>query len=102
MKAIKADQQNRDREGQEDESSEGAPSYTRIQEKTTIKATDNTSKAIQCLRQLLEQEFRKKMKYIKTEFQLELLKFKNCIAKEVTRSMSQMAYDYKLSGLFKR
>lgn len=92
-KAMEADQQNRDREGREDESSEASRSYTRTRKRTTTKAADNMSEAIQCLKQLLEQDFNKKIKAMKTEFQLEFVKLKNCMAEEVTRSMSQMAQE---------
>lgn len=72
-KAMEADQHNRDRQGQEDETSEGARSYTRTRKRTTTKAADNMSEAMQCLKQLLEQDFSKKMKAMKTEFQLEFI-----------------------------
>ncbi|KAL7904019.1 hypothetical protein GGI35DRAFT_472719 [Trichoderma velutinum] len=81
-KAIEADQQNRDREGQEDETSEGALSYTRTWKRTMAKGADNMSEAIH-----------KKMKAMKIEFQLEFVKLKNCMAEEVTKSMSQMAQE---------
>lgn len=45
------------------------------------------------LKQLLEQNFSEKMKAMKTEFQLKFVKLKNCMAEEVTRSMSPMAQE---------
>lgn len=88
-KAMEADQQNRDSEGQENENSEGTRSYTRTRKRTTTKAADNMSE----LKQLLEQNFSEKMKAMKTEFQLKFVKLKNCMAEEVTRSMSPMAQE---------
>ncbi|KFA68599.1 hypothetical protein S40285_09467, partial [Stachybotrys chlorohalonatus IBT 40285] len=48
---------------------------------------------VQSLRQLLEQDFNKKIELIKAEFQLEFAKIRDRMAEEVTRAMAQIAQE---------
>jgi uncharacterized protein YbaA (DUF1428 family) len=58
----------------EEENSEETSSNTRTKKRTTPKATDKMLKAIQGLKQLLEQDFNRKIEIIKAEFQLKFTK----------------------------
>lgn len=55
------------------------------------KAAGGMAEAVQYLKQLLEEDFNKKMKAMKAGFQLEFIKLKDYIAAEVTRTTSQIA-----------
>lgn len=49
--------------------------------------------AVQSLKQLLEQDFNKKIESMKADFQLEYTKLRDRMAEEVTRATAQMAQD---------
>ncbi|KAH7118335.1 hypothetical protein EDB81DRAFT_727818, partial [Dactylonectria macrodidyma] len=77
----------------EQESSEGASSRNRPKKRTTPKAAGIMIEAIQGLKQLLQQDFNKKMEIMKAEFQLEFTKLHDRMAKEVARTTAQMAQE---------
>jgi hypothetical protein len=61
-RAMQSEQQEHDMEWQEEESSEGVPSNNRPRKRTTPETADSMTDAIQDLKQLLEQDFNKKLK----------------------------------------
>jgi hypothetical protein len=71
---MESEQQERDMEWQEEENSERVPSNNRAKKRTTHKAADNMIEAIQGLKQLLDEDFNRKMEIMKTEVQLEFTK----------------------------
>jgi hypothetical protein len=93
-KALETEQQNADMEWQEEgETSEGALGPNRARKQTASKSSGGAVEAIQSLRQLLEQDFNKKIESMKTEFQLEFAKIRDRMADEVTRATAQMAQE---------
>jgi hypothetical protein len=80
-------------EWQEEESSEGVPSNNRPRKRTTSKAADSMTNAIQDLKQLLEQDFNKRIEIMKTEFQLEFTKLSDRMTEEVARTTARMAQE---------
>ena len=89
---MEIEQQNVDIEWQEEgESSKGALGQNRARKQTAPKSSRGIIEVVQSLRQLLEQDFNKKIELIKAEFQLEFAKVRDRIAEEVTRAMAQMA-----------
>jgi hypothetical protein len=57
------------------------------------KAAGNTIEAVQGLKQLLQQDFNKKMEIMKTEFQFEVMNLSDRMAEEVIRTTAQMAQE---------
>jgi hypothetical protein len=93
-RAMESEQQERDREWEEEqESSKGASSRNRPKKRTTPKAAGSIIEAIQGLKQLLQQDFNKKMEIMKAEFQLEFTKLRDHMAEEVTRTTAQIAQE---------
>ncbi|KAH7304401.1 hypothetical protein B0I35DRAFT_414457 [Stachybotrys elegans] len=92
-RALESDQKKGDMEWQEEESSEGAPSQTRAKKRATPKATGSMIEVTQSLKQLLEQDFNKRMESMRAEFQLEFTKLSDRMAEEVTRATAQMAQE---------
>ncbi|KAJ3453787.1 hypothetical protein MRS44_018419 [Fusarium solani] len=90
---MQSEQQEHDMEWQEEESSEGVPSNIRPRKRTTPKAADSMTDAIQGLKQLLEQDFNKKIEIMKTEFQLEFTKLSDRMTEEVARTTARMAQE---------
>jgi len=91
-RAIEAEQQECNIEWEE-ENSEGTSSNTRTKKRTTPKAADRMLEAIQGLKQLLEQDFNRKIEIMKAEFQLEFTKLRDRMAEEVAKTTAQMAQE---------
>ena len=92
-RAMQSEQQECDMEWQEEETSEGVPSNNRPRKRTTPKTADSMTDAIQGLKQLLEQDFNKKIEIMKTEFQLEFTKLSDRMTEEVARTTARMAQE---------
>ena len=89
---METEQQNVDIEWQEEgESSKGALGQNRAWKQIAPKSSRGVIEVVQSLRQLLEQDFNKKIESIKAEFQLEFAKVRDRMAEEVTRATAQMA-----------
>jgi len=65
---MDSEQQGHDREWEEEESSEGVQSNNRSKQRATPRAANRMSESIQDIKQLLEQDFNKRMEIIKAEF----------------------------------
>jgi hypothetical protein len=86
--------QNGDMEWQEEgETSEGALGQNRTRKQTAPKSSGGVVETVQSLKQLLEQDFNRKIEAMKTEFQLGFTKFRDRMAEEVTRATTQMAQE---------
>jgi hypothetical protein len=78
----------------EEEGSSEAVSYnTRSKKRATPKAADKMLEAIQGLKQLLEQDFSRKMETMKAEFQFEFAKLRDRMAEEVAKTTAQVAQE---------
>ncbi|EXA29691.1 hypothetical protein FOVG_18835 [Fusarium oxysporum f. sp. pisi HDV247] len=88
------EKQNGDMEWQEEgETSEGALGQNRVRKQTAPKSAGGMVEAIHSLKQLLEQDFNKKIESMKAEFQLEFTKLRDHMAEEVARATAQMAQE---------
>ncbi|KAL9561342.1 hypothetical protein ACKAV7_014697 [Fusarium commune] len=93
-KVLEMEQQNGDMEWQEEgETSEGALGQNRVRKQAVPKPAGGMVEAVQCLKQLLEQDLNKKIEAMKAEFQLEFTKLSDRIAEEVARATTQMAQE---------
>src|SRR6478609_4700683 len=76
-KVLEMEKQNGDMEWQEEgETSEGALGQNRVRKQTAPKSAGGKVEAVYSLKQLLEQDFNKKIESMKAEFQLELTKLR--------------------------
>ncbi|EGU88694.1 hypothetical protein FOXB_00787 [Fusarium oxysporum f. sp. conglutinans Fo5176] len=93
-KVLEMEKQNGDMEWQEEgETSEGALGQNRVRKQTAPKSAGGMVEAIHSLKQLLEQDFNKKIESMKAEFQLEFTKLRDHMAEEVARATAQMAQE---------
>lgn len=92
-RALESEQKKGGMVWQEEESSEGTPSHVRTKERSMPKATGSMMEAIQGQKQLLQQDFDKKMETMKAEFQLEFKKLSDRMVEEVARTTAQVAQE---------
>ncbi|EXM12673.1 hypothetical protein RAB80_014012 [Fusarium oxysporum f. sp. vasinfectum] len=95
-KVLEMEQQNGDMEWQEEgETSEGALGQNRARKQAAPKSAGGMVEAgaVQSLKQLLEQDLKKKIEAMKAKFQLEFTKLSDRIAEEVARATAQMAQE---------
>jgi hypothetical protein len=86
-KVLEIEQRNGDIEWQEEgETSEGTLGQNRARKQAAPKSSAGMVEEIQSLRQVLEQDFDKKIESMKAEFQLEFAKVRDRMAEEVTRA----------------
>jgi ABC-type transporter Mla subunit MlaD len=94
MKVLEMEQQNGDMEWQEEgETSEGTLGQNRARKQTAPKSSGGVVEAVQSLKQVLEQDFNKKIEAMKAEFQREFTKLRDRMAEEVARATAQMAQE---------
>nr|CEG03959.1 unnamed protein product [Fusarium acuminatum CS5907] len=78
---------------EEGEISEGTLGQNRVRKQTAPKSSGGVVEAVQSLKQVLEQDFNKKIEAMKAEFQREFTKLRARMAEEVARATAQIAQE---------